>query len=165
MKTLKIGKLLFGLMLLTAFTLSTVTVATAQNPQGKGRKAHSYKNPKGPAMLDKIPGLTQTQKEQIKKLHTALMKDIMPLQNNIGEKRAHLRTLSTAEKPDMKAINSLIDEIFTLKATIQKKRMKFMQDVRALLTDEQRVMFDQHSGRMMKGGGKGCHRPGSGYHR
>ena len=157
MKNSKVKQFSISLFLMMAMIFATGLSSMAQGAPGKGRKAPPPQQ-KQMRMLDRIPDITKEQKEQITKLHTALLKEIMPIQNVLREKMAKLHTLSTADKVDMKAINSLIDEMAKLRADIQKKRMKFVQDVRALLTDDQRVYFDQHSGNFMKNHGRKGHR-------
>jgi len=89
-----------------------------------------------------IPNLTDDQKKKIKDLRTPLQKEVLPLKNQLAEKRAHLKTLQTADKADLKSINSTIDEMSQLQSQIMKKHAAHTQAVRALLTDEQRVAFD-----------------------
>lgn len=132
-----------------AMIFTTTLSSFAQGAPGRGRQTPPPPPPsqsRQMKMLDRIPDITKEQKAQITKLYTALMKEIMPIQNVLKEKQAKLHTLSTAEKVDMKAINALIDEMATMRTNIQKKRMKFVQDLRALLTDDQRVFFDQRRG-------------------
>ena len=69
------------------------------------------------------------------------------------EKRAKLQTLRTAKNVDMKAINNLIDEKAMLKADQMKARAAHHQEIRSLLTDEQRIIFDSFKG-MRKGAGR-----------
>ncbi len=103
-----------------------------------------------------IPGLTDDQKTQIEKLRTAHQKDMLALKNQVAENRAHYRTLMTADKPDMNAINKNIDEYTGLRAAMMKKQAAHQQDIRKLLTDEQRLAFDSRKG------GEG-HRMGMGF--
>jgi len=151
--------------------LMLVSVGFAQNGNGngqqKGKKANGnkssmYHHKKG---MNNIPNITDAQKEQIKKLRTENMKAMLPLKNSLMEKKAHLNTLSTSESVDMKAINKQIDEISKIKAKMMKQKAKMRQDVRALLTDDQRIYFDMHSGQKM-GKGKGHHKghKGNGNH-
>jgi Spy/CpxP family protein refolding chaperone len=106
-----------------------------------------------------LPNLTDEQKEQIAKLRTENMKAMLDSRNQIQEKMARLHTLQTADKPDMNAINSVIDEIAELKATMAKTRAAHRQKIRSLLTDEQRVIFDS---KPMGGFGKGHQGMGQG---
>lgn len=99
-----------------------------------------------------IPDLTEEQQEQMKTIHLKSMKAMQPLKNSLMEKKAHLHTLSTAQKADLKAINKQIDEISSIEASMQKLRAASQQEVRSLLTEEQRIMFDSKP-HGMKGNG------------
>jgi len=102
-----------------------------------------------------LPNLTDEQKEKISDLRTENMKVMLQKRNQVHEKMAKLRTLETAEKADMKAINGLIDEISEIKADMAKQQAAHRQQVRKLLTDEQRVIFDSRPHRGHHGAGKG----------
>ncbi len=91
-----------------------------------------------------IPDLTEEQTEQMKELRVEHMKAVQPLRNQIGEKRARLRTLSTSDKVDMAGINRVIEDIGKMRTQMMKERAQHRQDVRELLTEEQRVIFDAH---------------------
>jgi len=92
-----------------------------------------------------IPNLTEDQKKKLKELRTPLHKEILPLKNQLAEKKAHLKTLQTAEKADLKSINSTIDEMTLLQSQIMKKRAAHTQAIRAILTDDQRIAFDMRA--------------------
>lgn len=102
--------------------------------------------------------LTDEQKSQIKKLKIANMKEMLPIKNQLAEKKAHIRTLTTADNVDMNAVNKTIDEIGNIKATMMKKQAAHKQEIRKLLNDEQRIHFDmkmsKHKGHEF--GKKGC---------
>ena len=53
-----------------------------------------------------------------------------------------ISTLQSQDKPDMDAINKQIEDIASIKTRIAKREAKAHQDVRALLTDDQKVRFD-----------------------
>jgi Spy/CpxP family protein refolding chaperone len=93
-----------------------------------------------------IPNLTEEQEKKIKELRIPFAKEVLPLRNQLAEKRAHLKTLQTAEKADLKSINSTIDEMSQLQSQIMKKHAAHTQSIRALLTDEQRIAFDTRAG-------------------
>ena len=101
-----------------------------------------------------IPNLTDEQKSKIKDLKIAHFKEVQPLRNKLGELRARERTLTTADKPDMKAINANIDEITNVQNQLMKARESHRQQIRALLNDEQRIYFDMHGMQMMRNRGK-----------
>lgn len=100
-----------------------------------------------------IPNLTPDQQTKITNLKTSHMKEMQDFKNQLGEKEAHLNTLRTADKPDMAAINKTLDEIGVIKVNMSKKREQHIQDVRSLLTAEQKVYFDSKGHH--KGHGKG----------
>ncbi len=110
-------------------------------------------------------GLTDEQTAKIKEIKLSAKKEILPLKNELGEKKARLKTLSTADKVNMNEINGVIDDITSLKGRMMKIKMKKHQDIRALLTDEQRVMFDTHKGRKKAHKHKVKHGPPAGMER
>lgn len=110
-----------------------------------------------------IPNLTEEQKSKIKELHLNLKKEVILLKNQIGEKEAHLKTITMVDKVDMGEVNKTIDETYALKASLAKKRSAFHQEVRALLNNEQRIIFDSKAScckksnhKKMDGKNKGC---------
>lgn len=126
------------LMLSVAFSVSAQQRAGA--PQQKKQMKYERQ--------EMLPDLTDGQKDQMKEIHLKCMKATQSLKNELMEKRAHLNTLNSTDKADMKAINKQIDEISNLQASIQKVRAASKQEVRSLLTDDQRVMFDARKGGM-----------------
>lgn len=134
------------IMLLIAASLILTGSAFAQQPirqPGEIAKQHMYDKEHAEHM-PMLPDLTEKQKEQIKQLRTEHMKAMLPLKNQLMEKKARLHTLSTGEKVDMKAINDMIEEIGAIKTKIMKEQAAHRQEVRKLLTTEQRLMFDTH---------------------
>lgn len=87
-------------------------------------------------------GFTDDQKKQMKDLQFKQDKQLLPIENQIKEKKAHLQTLRTADKADMNEINKTIEEIGKLKIEKMKIREAGIQDFRKILTDEQRLRFD-----------------------
>jgi len=101
--------------------------------------------------MDKDHGanFTEEQKAKMKEIRIASYKEIKPLKNQLGELEAKQQTLVTADKPDINAINANIDEITKIQNKIMKIKALHHQQVRALLTDEQKIWFDSH--KMSKG--------------
>ncbi len=89
-----------------------------------------------------IPGLTREQKEQIKNLHAAYLKDIQPLKNELEINMENLDTLLTEDQPDLNEINKLIDENGSIMTELRKKQVAQNLEIRNLLTDKQKVFFD-----------------------
>ena len=91
---------------------------------------------------DKLAGLSDEQREQIKKLQTEMQKGLNQLNNQLREKQARLQTMETQDIVDMKAVNQNIDEQAKLLAEQMKLKAEYKQKIRALLDNEQRVRFD-----------------------
>jgi Spy/CpxP family protein refolding chaperone len=98
-----------------------------------------------------IPNLTAEQKTKIESLRVKQYKEVLPLKNELGEKKAHLKTLESAEKVDRDAINKTIDEITVLQGKIFKMKVNQRLDFGSILTDEQKAFISTHRGM----GGKG----------
>lgn len=101
-------------------------------------------------MQHRIPNLTPDQETKLNDLRTKHLKEITPLRNELQEKRARLNTLQSSEKPDLAAINKLIDEMGTLKTNLMKKQAAHRNEVSQILTDEQRVHFNARQGKKGK---------------
>ena len=89
-----------------------------------------------------IPDLSEEQKEQIKELEINHMKEVLPLNNQVGEKEACLRTLSTEDEADINSIYTLIEDIGNIKIEMMKKEAVLHQGIRKILTSDQRILFD-----------------------
>ena len=97
------------------------------------------------------PKFTEEQKTAMKSLRFEIEKEMLQIHNQLGEKKAQLRTLQQVDKPDMKSINSKIDEITALQNKAMKLKAANHAKVRALLTDEQRLEFDKRMGQKRGG--------------
>ena len=86
--------------------------------------------------------LTDEQTSQLKELRTKFMKEVLPLRNELQEKHAQLRTLSTGDNVDMNKVNQTIDQIGAITTKLMKQRAAHRQEVRKILTEDQRVKFD-----------------------
>ncbi len=128
---------------------------TGPNFDGRGARASRGMMAKGQQC--RIPNLTEEQQTKINAMRTAHQKEMLPMRNQMGEYRAQMRTLQTKANPDMDAINSLIDKMSSLKSKMMKQRAAHKQEVRSLLTEEQKLAFDtrQGFGRRGQKGGKG----------
>lgn len=147
-----------GIAVLMTTLLAASLSVSAQGPgqgqrpnQGSGDKQEESRVDQ---FLRGIPNITPEQTSKVKELHLQFMKGANGLHTRIGEKEAHLQTLATDDKPDMKAIDLTIDEIHALKGQLAKLRMKLRMDIRQLLTPDQRIVFDRRMIAMEKGGGR-----------
>jgi len=136
-----------SIMIVSMFVLSTALSAQKGNMNGmknnKSKSTYYQQN-----QFQRIPDITDSQKDQLKTLRTKMMKESLPIKNKLMEQKAHLNTLSSAENADMKAINKQIELIGNTKTEMMKVTANFRQEVRKVLTDEQRVFFDTHKGHM-----------------
>ncbi|MEQ8360243.1 MAG: periplasmic heavy metal sensor [Cytophagales bacterium] len=140
---------LFSGTFLAVLLLSLPMMSMAQEAEQRQKGQEMHKD-RMANIEERIPDLTEDQKENIKSIRLSAMKDMKPLRNELGEKEARFKTLRSADKPDMDAINKQIDEIAALKASISKREVKAQQDIRALLNDEQKMAFDMHREKRMQ---------------
>ncbi|OFX36022.1 MAG: hypothetical protein A2X08_08185 [Bacteroidetes bacterium GWA2_32_17] len=95
--------------------------------------------------INGITDLTDVQKQKIEDLTLAHTKSMTGFKNQMNEKNAHLKTLQSADKADMTAINKTIDEISAIKGDMMKTCAANKQSIRALLTDKQKIVFDANA--------------------
>ena len=138
--------------------MSISAVLFAQTDEVVVKKMHKQQH-MGPGMnerRDAVQGLnlTDVQKESFKAGMIATQKKLQPLKNELGEAEAHQKTLVTAEKPDLNAINKNIEKIGTIKMEMAKIMIKNRMELRAQLNDEQRLKFDNFNPKMRDGKGQ-----------
>ncbi|MDR1154034.1 MAG: periplasmic heavy metal sensor [Bacteroidales bacterium] len=132
-----------------------IVTGMAVNAQSQKVQPWSGKNPKEVRQVARpegfnlpVPGLDDKQREEIGKIRTEQVKERTQTRNLLEEKRAKLEVLQTADKPDMKEIGRVIDEIAAVQAKEMKAKAADRQKIRSLLTEEQRIYFDaQGAGR------------------
>jgi len=142
--------------LMIAVLLGLTTVAMAQPKENEPRKApltpkHEMRMEHRNGGLAATLELTDVQREAFKQSRLAMQKQLQPIQNELGEAEAHQKTLMSAEKPDLAAINKNIEKIGSLKVEMAKVKTKNRLDMRAQLTEEQRLKFDALKGKMKEG--------------
>ncbi len=161
MKTNKVK--VMALIMALVLSLSTQMFAQPGQGFGPGKGQGQGMNPENFCL--NIPDLTEDQKKSIEKLRATHQKEMLAHRNEMGELRAKLQTLRTADNANISDINATIDKITVLKNKQMKSREAHHQDIRKILTPEQRVEFDLHSPKG-KGKGKGnCNGGGKGYGR
>lgn len=90
-----------------------------------------------------IPNLSKEQAESIKKLQLATEQKSFQLENVLREKEARLKTLTSEDNPDAKAVLKTVDEIGDLNTQILKLKVNNSLEIRKLLTPEQKLDFDR----------------------
>ena len=148
MKTLRITVALIALIIGISFTLSAqVDNNRPEKPTKENKRPAppegSQFQPPPPPVLPGIPNLTKEQNESIKKLQLKISQDVLPIENEVREKEAHLNTLTSVKTPDMDAIYKVVDEIAVQKVKIAKLQIAHDMDIRKVLDDEQRLIFDR----------------------
>ncbi len=133
------------LSLLLVLTLVTASATFAQRGRGMGPcGGANFANGQAAAgtMQCRIPDLTEDQQAKIEALRVEHLKAVQPLKNQLNEYQAKYRTLMTEETIDTKAMDKLIDDRTAVMNKLMKLSTAHRADVRALLTDEQKVYFD-----------------------
>ncbi len=153
------------LMLVVLMSMSAVLIAQPAD-KGSRKSFHGQNSEMQRSDGQRGPGeglnLTDVQKEAFKQSMLAVQKQLQPLRNELGEAEARQKTLTTAEKPDLNAINKNIEKIGAFKIEMAKIQVKHRLEMRAQLTDEQRLKFDAHKGKMMQNRGSKGMRHGMG---
>ena len=131
-------KILMTIIVLFALSLSLMAQPNQRQCQ------FQQKNPHGIAALD----LTDEQKAEMKEIHLAQMKVTQPLMDEVKINKAKINALINKDNPDMKEIVSLVEANGKIMTQIQVKGIESKVQIRALLTDEQKVIFNNHGSKM-----------------
>ncbi|MDR2036413.1 MAG: periplasmic heavy metal sensor [Bacteroidales bacterium] len=138
------------LMAVAIIAVSGITLSAQPNTSLNGSdKPQEIRRERNAENFPSPLKLTDEQRQEMQKIRMERMKERTQIQNQIKEKKARLEVLQTADKADMKEINKTIDEITALQAKNMKADAADRQNIRNLLTEEQRIIFDA------QGGGKG----------
>jgi len=101
--------------------------------------------------------LTQEQQEQVKVQRMAFYKAVLDEENQLRELRAKQQTILTGDAVNKSKLYDCLTEMNQLQVDIQKERMSHHQDIRKILTENQRIVFDvyHHQGKKYGKPGKG----------
>lgn len=130
------------LKILIIFILILLTALTTGIYAQRGYRSQVWPVEKE-RQIPEVRGLTEEQQEQIKNLRTDYLKDIQPLKNELKINKAKLDALLTEDNPDMNEINKLIDDNGKIQTELRKKQVSHQMEIRNLLSDEQKVIFDR----------------------
>ena len=89
-----------------------------------------------------VPDLTEEQKEKMSELRSAHIQSMTQLKAETMVLRAELDQLSVEKNPSLDKINAKIDELAARRADMEKARATHRMEIRSLLTEEQRIIFD-----------------------
>lgn len=135
-------------MILLGFLMPAVLPLAAQQeppltPKGQPPHELIMKDRPFPPEAPPLPGLTDEQKEKIRKLNLENDKQNLPVENNIAELEAKMRSVTTGDNASYEQASKLIDEISGLRAKVMKNNIRTHLEIRKLLNDEQKVIFDR----------------------
>ena len=89
-----------------------------------------------------VPDLSNDQREKIRLQELEHMKTMMPLHNQVREKRARLQTILTTSPFDAKTADLVVDELGKTETAILMESIRHDQALRNILTPDQQVIFD-----------------------
>ena len=161
MRTLKFG---IPGMLFIAMLLSVNTNIFAQRGYGQryGQGQGYGQGFQSGYFCNNIPNLTTEQQTKITGLRTVHWKERQNFINQLAEKGVRLQILRSTDNVDMQAINNSIDELGVIQTNMLKNKEQHFQSVRAVLTDDQKVFFNNFNRGRANGQGYGY---GNGYGR
>ncbi len=140
--------LLISALLMVMLLISSQSFGQRNRTMRQDRPA----NPQEGVCLN-LDDLSEEQESKITELRTAQLGQRLEHRNQMDELRARKRTLQTQPDADLSAINQVIDQMSDLRSDMMKQAAAHRQQVRELLTDEQRVIFDSRT--MRAGAGRG----------
>ena len=115
-----------------------VTVASAGDFAGRGHRGMGGGMMKGLSQLD----LSETQKADIKRIMESRHAELKSLHERFQADRDALRAAAEATSPDPAAVGAAYLRVRANGETMRAERMKTKEEVRAILTNEQREKFD-----------------------
>mgnify|MGYP001627155620 CR=1 FL=1 len=125
------------ILALAVATLALSGIAAAQFGFGLGRGYGLGLYWATPEVLKQRLGLTDEQVKKLTELRTKHLDKVSKLVADLAVKRAELRTLWLAEKPDENRIRELTEQIAKLQAELASERVNLQIEVRKILTHEQ----------------------------
>jgi len=87
--------------------------------------------------------LTEAQRKQIEHQHHELDDAQAPYKEKEAQTLAELNAMTVREDADLAAIRAKIDELMEAKTQIMRLRYEHLVEMRSVLTDEQKVGYDQ----------------------
>jgi Spy/CpxP family protein refolding chaperone len=103
------------------------------------------------------PVFTEEQREQMQDIHERYGEREVELANRVRVLRMEMQELAAAEgEPDFGALERKLEEIAEVRLDMAKLKLRIHQDIRPLLTDDQKTLFDGRIGQaLMHGRGAG----------
>ncbi len=98
------------------------------------------------------PAFTDEQMEKIEKIHDRYNDERAELTNRLKVIMLEAHDAVADDTPDFDAIERRIDEMMEVKGDLAKLRLRIHKEIRPLLDDDQKVLFDRGLARMLHGG-------------
>ena len=89
------------------------------------------------------PAFTEEQQEQIEKIHDSYADERAELTNRLKVIMVEAHNVDSDDAPDYKAIERNIEEAAEIHVKLAKLRLKVHKEIRPLLDDDQKVLFDR----------------------
>ncbi len=87
--------------------------------------------------------LTDAQKEQLKQINQSFRERTKSLREQLSAKHEELRSLNSGESFDESLVTQKLTEVAALRAKIMGEEFKLRQEVKSILTDEQKSQLEQ----------------------
>jgi len=129
-------------LLLFMFSVGSLSALAQTEPNDADHEKDRKECKKGHEKHTDIPNLTEDQKTQIEAIRGEFKTENQTTMRELKSKQQELRQLTSADSVNIEAVDSLIDEIGTLKTSIMKSKTNMDLEVRNLLTEDQRTYFD-----------------------
>jgi len=133
-------------VLIALFAVSVVAVPALARREG-GRRAH--------ARGGMMPQFTAEQQERIKAIHEKYNDERAELTNRAKVLRLELGEMVGNGDPDFDGIEDKLEEISRVRLDLTKLRLRIHKEIRPLLDEDQRTLFDHGLARLVGRGGRG----------
>jgi Spy/CpxP family protein refolding chaperone len=94
------------------------------------------------------PIFTEEQREEIQEIHKKYDEERVELANRVRVLHMEMAELMSADEPDFDAIETKIEDVHAVKLELAKMRLRIHKEIRPLLSEDQRALFDRGFGMM-----------------
>lgn len=131
---------------LVTLGLALAVLTFAQSEQGRrGGPREGGRGDRKEMMAERL-NLSDQQKEQMESLRTKHLSEVQGIENELDIKRAQLKAAVSSEE-SRKVVDGYVQDINSLTSQRFEKDIDHMLEVRAILDEDQKVIFDSMSPR------------------
>ncbi len=138
MNIMKSKRFIIASFFAAVFLMLPVNELFSQRGQNMGRMGGTG----GGQVCSTLPGITQEQRSQLNQLRTEHLREMQSFRDQIDTNRAKHRELMKCEDSDRSAIDALQNERNSIRQQMEQRFNEHNQNVRNILTEEQRAVFD-----------------------